>query len=156
MDGDQETMHDGARREECGEQALEAPQGDERGRRQNCQSSDVASSHESEALLTAVFIWQEVTSDRVVELYLTTVDSRTTQAVVGGVSDWNVSKWKSSWILRSTPLFLRDQTMDRFLLTKQTKRTIQKEKTGIRIWWSLYHNLTMPYPANKWAVNQKG
>jgi len=89
-------MHDGARREECGEQALEAPQGDERGRRQNCQSSDVASSHESEALLTAVFIWQEVTSDRVVELYPTTVDSRTTQAVVGGVSDWNASKWKSS------------------------------------------------------------
>jgi hypothetical protein len=94
LDGDQETMHDGARGEECGEQASEAPQGDGRSGRQNCQSSDVASSHESEALVTAVFI-QEVISDRVVELNPKTVDSRTTQAIVGGVSNWNVSKWKS-------------------------------------------------------------
>jgi len=37
----------------------------------------------------------EVISDRVIELNPTTVDSRTDQEVVGVVSDWNASKWRS-------------------------------------------------------------
>jgi hypothetical protein len=92
VDGDQEPMHKAALGEESGEQALDVQPGDERGGRQDCQSSDVASSHESEALVTAVII-QEVISDRVVELNPTTVDSRTDQAAVGVVSDLNASKW---------------------------------------------------------------
>ena len=93
VDGDQETMHEGALGEESGEQALDVPRGDENGGRHDFQRSNVASSHESEALVTAVII-QEVISDRVAELDLTTVDSRTDQAAVGVVSDLNVSKWK--------------------------------------------------------------
>jgi hypothetical protein len=87
-------MHEAALGKESGEQALDVPQGDERGGRQNCQSSDVASSHESETLVTAMII-EEVILDRVVELNPTTMDSRTDQAAVGVVSDLNVSKWKS-------------------------------------------------------------
>ena len=63
-------------------------------------------------------IIDEVISDRVVELNPTTVDSRTDEAEVGGVSDLNASKWKSysPWKLRWTHLFLRDQTTDPFHL----------------------------------------
>jgi hypothetical protein len=94
VDGDQKTMYEGAPGEESGEQALDTPQGDGCCGQQNCQSSDMASSHESEALITSVII-QEVISDLVVELNPTTVNSRTDQAVVSVVSDLNVSKWKS-------------------------------------------------------------
>lgn len=94
VDGDQETMHEDALGEESGERALDVPQGDERGGQQNCQSSDVASSHESEGPVTAVII-QEVISDRVVEFNPATVDSSTDQAAVSVVSDLNLSKWKS-------------------------------------------------------------
>jgi len=93
VDGDQETMREGGLGEESGEQALDE-QGDEHGGQQNCQSSDVASSHESEALVTAVIV-QEGILDRIVELNSTTVDSRTDQAAVSVVSNLNVSKWKS-------------------------------------------------------------
>ena len=71
--GDQEMMHKGALGEESSEQALDIPQGDENGGRRDCQTSDVASSHESEALVMAVII-HEVISDHVVELNPTTVD----------------------------------------------------------------------------------
>ena len=94
VDSDQETMHKGALGEESGEQALDVPQGDKNGGRHDCQTSDVASSRESETLVTAVII-NEVISDRVVELNPTTVDSRTDEAEVSGVSDLNASKWKS-------------------------------------------------------------
>ena len=94
VDSDQETMHKGALGEESGEQALDVPQGDKNGGRHDCQTSDVASSRESETLVTAVII-DEVISDRVVELNPTTVDSRTDEAEVSGVSDLNASKWKS-------------------------------------------------------------
>ena len=94
MDGDQETMHKGALGEESGKQALDVPQGDKNGGRHDCQTSDMASSHESEALVTAVII-HGVISDHVVELNPTTVDSRIDEAEAGVVSDLNVSKWKS-------------------------------------------------------------
>ena len=85
-------MHEAALGEESGEQALDVQPGDECGGLQDFQSSNIASSHESEALVTVV-ITQEVISDRVVELNLTTVDSRTDQAAVGVVSNLNASKW---------------------------------------------------------------
>ena len=47
-------------------QALDIPQGDECGGQQNCQSSDMASSHKSKGPVMAVII-QEVISDCVVE-----------------------------------------------------------------------------------------
>ena len=49
----------------------------------------MASSHESEAHITAVII-QEVISDCVVELNPTTVDSRIDQAAASVISDLNV------------------------------------------------------------------
>jgi hypothetical protein len=103
VDGDQEMMHED-------------------------QSSDVASSHESEALITAVIIEDsEMILDCVVELNPTTVDSRSDQAAVGVVSDLNVSKWKSNSPrkLRSTCLFLLDQTTDPFLLTNHHYQCIR-------------------------------
>ena len=94
VDGDQEMMHKGALGEESGEQALDIPQGDKNGGQCDCQTSNTASSHKSEALITAVII-HEVISDHMVEFNLTTVDSRTDEAEAGVVSDLNVSKWKS-------------------------------------------------------------
>ena len=58
VDGDQETMHEGGLEEESGEQALDE-QGNEHGQ-QNCQSSDVASSHKSKALVTAVIVQEGI------------------------------------------------------------------------------------------------
>ena len=49
----------------------------------------------TEEVLVTLVIIQEVISDLVVELNLTTVNSRTDQAVVSVVSDLNASKWKS-------------------------------------------------------------
>ena len=67
VDGDQETtLQEGARGQDSGEQALDAPQGDEHGIQQKFQSSDVASSRESEALVMAAMI-QEVILDCMVE-----------------------------------------------------------------------------------------
>jgi hypothetical protein len=71
VDGDQEMMHKGALGEESGEQALDVPQGEENGGRHDCQTSNVVSSCESETLITAMII-DEVISDRVVELRLST------------------------------------------------------------------------------------
>ena len=91
-------MHKGALEEESGEQALDVPQGDENGGRHDCQTSNITSTHEFEALVTAV-ITHELISDcvPVVELNCdpTTVDSRTDEAAVGVVINLNVNKWKS-------------------------------------------------------------
>ena len=85
-DGDQETMHEGALGEESGEQALAILQGDENGGQHDCQTSDVAISQESEALVTAAIIHgNEMISNRVVELNPTTADFRTDEAEVGAV-----------------------------------------------------------------------
>jgi len=78
----------------------EKPQGDENGGRHDCQTSDVVSSRESETLVMAMII-DKVISDRVVELNSTTVDSRTDEAEVGGVSDLNASKWKCTHLENS-------------------------------------------------------
>jgi hypothetical protein len=75
---------------------LDVPQGDENGGQHDCQTSDVASSDESEALITAVISIDKVISDwHVVELNPTTVDSRTGEAETGVVRDLSVCKWKS-------------------------------------------------------------
>ena len=95
VDHDQEMTHKGALEDESGEQALDIPRGDENGGQHDCQTSNMASTHEFEALVTAV-ITHELISDCVpVNHDPTTVDSRTDEAAVGVVINLNVNKWKS-------------------------------------------------------------
>ena len=78
---------------ENGESDLDRQRGGKDGSQQNHQDSDVGSSHESEALVTAATV--QGILNLMVESNPTTVDSETDQAAGGVVSFLNVGKKKS-------------------------------------------------------------